>query len=465
MADYLVDGKVCHLDKIASEYMELVRYKRIYDQIRFIDLDGQEVVRVNFNSGHPEVVASSKLQNKRNRYYFKDCFDMDKGEIFISPFDLNVEHGHIETPLKPMIRVGTPVFDADGRKRGIVLINYLGADLLAKLAESEQLSEGLTMLLNEEGYWLYSSDDSQAWGFMFKDTKRSFFYQYPTVWKAIGQQQRGQVLAAEGLFTFRDIFPLREVDFFDAPASHAVAHRHGRAECREYHWYLVSFSPKQLLDKFAAYLMMKLFSFGAGVFFIIALGSWLLAFAITKRRIYQARLKTMALCDVLTGLPNRRLFYDRLALAIEHGKRYNRIFAVIFVDLDGFKKVNDSLGHEAGDALLCEVARRLRQSIRKSDTVARMGGDEFALIVEHVRGEEETRMIAGKIIECLSAPMLLAQGEVQVGASVGISLFPLGSENGEELLKQADQAMYRSKCRGTNRYSFFSGEPEPEPAG
>lgn len=140
LQEYLLKGDPSYLDEIASEYINLCAQKKIYDQIRFLDTNGMEMVRINYNQGKPARIASDKLQSKQKRYYFKDCYQLDQGEVFISPFDLNIEHDRIEQPLKPMIRLGTPVFDSNGLKRGIVLLNYLGSDLLNRLIESEQVS-------------------------------------------------------------------------------------------------------------------------------------------------------------------------------------------------------------------------------------------------------------------------------------------------------------------------------------
>ncbi|MBU3947397.1 MAG: sensor domain-containing diguanylate cyclase [Proteobacteria bacterium] len=458
LQEYLLKGDPSYLDEIASEYINLCAQKKIYDQIRFLDTNGMEMVRINYNQGKPARIASDKLQSKQKRYYFKDCYQLDQGEVFISPFDLNIEHDRIEQPLKPMIRLGTPVFDSNGLKRGIVLLNYLGSDLLNRLIESEQVSTGRTMLLNADGYWLLSPDSSQEWGFMFEGENRSFSYLYPDIWGQIKNRKNGQILTSVGLFTYRIIYPLKEGHSSSSGNKDAFGASQAKVNCREYHWYLVSFTPKEILDNFAVDLMMKLFGFGAGIFLIIASGSWFLAFAITRRRISQDQMKTMALYDALTDLPNRRLFYDRLSTVIKQSRRYKAQFGILYIDLDGFKKINDSLGHEAGDALLCKVADRLRQCVRESDTVARLGGDEFAVIVDRLNTDDGAQLAAGKIINILSKPITLPQGDARIGASVGISLFPINSEDGEELLRQADRAMYHSKRSGKNMFSLFSTE-------
>ena len=171
---------------------------------------------------------------------------------------------------------------------------------------------------------------------------------------------------------------------------------------------------------------------------------------------YKATLEEMALFDSLTGLPNRRLFFDRLNVTLEHNHRYKGMFSVFFLDLDGLKTVNDTLGHEAGDEVLCAVAKRLKNVIRKSDTIARIGGDEFAIIVDHIKSAKEAETAVEKIIASFATPIQLSAGSVNVGASIGISLFPIDGDRADELVRLADNSMYTSKSQGKNTYTFYS---------
>lgn len=175
---------------------------------------------------------------------------------------------------------------------------------------------------------------------------------------------------------------------------------------------------------------------------------------ITERNNMQDKLLRMAHYDELTRLPNRALFFDRLERVLANVRRNGGEFALLFVDLDGFKAVNDLHGHYAGDRLLQEVARRMGWCVRESDTVARMGGDEFAVILGNVAREEDAGLVAQKIIDSLSAPMPLDGKECRVGASIGISRFPHDGESSEALLSQADSAMYGAKKKGKNTYCF-----------
>lgn len=183
---------------------------------------------------------------------------------------------------------------------------------------------------------------------------------------------------------------------------------------------------------------------------------WATGVDITERKITEEKLKYLASHDTLTELPNRSLFNDRLNHAIPLAKRNNQHIAVIFLDLDNFKIVNDTLGHEKGDELLIEVANRVVKCLRESDTVARVGGDEFAFVLENIATNDDVIHIVEKIIHAISAPMTIGGHIWNITPSIGITLFPEDGTDAETLIKKADIAMYAVKERGKNGYQFFS---------
>jgi diguanylate cyclase (GGDEF)-like protein len=178
---------------------------------------------------------------------------------------------------------------------------------------------------------------------------------------------------------------------------------------------------------------------------------------ITKRKSAESQLLHAALHDALTGLANRNLFLDRLRHAVELCRRKpDTLFGVLYIDLDRFKMVNDSLGHMAGDELLKSVASRLETALRPGDSVARMGGDEFAILVEDIRDKSDAMRVADRVLESLVAPILVQGHELCIGASVGIALSHANIEHPQDLLRDADTAMYRAKARtGDNRVALF----------
>ncbi len=177
---------------------------------------------------------------------------------------------------------------------------------------------------------------------------------------------------------------------------------------------------------------------------------------ITHLKETQSRLDFLAHHDVLTGLPNRLLFSDRLEQALIRAKRDCSMFGLLFIDLDRFKYINDSLGHHIGDLVLVEVARRLQALVRRSDTVGRLGGDEFVVLMEQVARHEDIPLLAGKIVTALRLPFVIEGQELHLGCSIGITLFPEDGLDAVNLLKNADAAMYRAKESGRDGYVRFS---------
>jgi diguanylate cyclase (GGDEF)-like protein/PAS domain S-box-containing protein len=168
-----------------------------------------------------------------------------------------------------------------------------------------------------------------------------------------------------------------------------------------------------------------------------------------------AELSHQADHDALTGLPNRKRFYECLHQSLEKASRNQELVALLFLDLDGFKSINDSLGHNVGDLLLKTVARRLKKCLRGSDTISRLGGDEFTVILPAIPGSEEAAKVAEKICDAIIQPFILEEHTVSVTTSIGISLYPIDGQEPEILVKKADAAMYRAKERGKNQYHFY----------
>jgi diguanylate cyclase (GGDEF)-like protein/PAS domain S-box-containing protein len=177
---------------------------------------------------------------------------------------------------------------------------------------------------------------------------------------------------------------------------------------------------------------------------------------ITDRKQIEERLERLALYDTLTKLPNRTLFFDRLRQLLAMAKRHRHVLALLYMDLDRFKTVNDTLGHEIGDLLLTAAARRMQSCTRGSDTVARMGGDEFIGICGRIAEPKDAGVVAEKIIAMLAEPFLLKGHQCSIGASIGISLYPHDGDDAETLVNKADAAMYRVKEQGKGGYAYIS---------
>ena len=177
-------------------------------------------------------------------------------------------------------------------------------------------------------------------------------------------------------------------------------------------------------------------------------------------RLSEERLRHLSQHDVLTGLPNRFLLNDRLDMALKRSGRFEAGLGLLMVDLDGFKQVNDSLGHHAGDLVLCEVAARISSSVRKTDTVARLGGDEFIVLLPDLHRPVEVEAIAEKIVAAISQPIEVGTTTVPISASVGVCTSPEEGGDAEKLLQCVDAAMYQAKASGKNRYHVYHADPE-----
>jgi diguanylate cyclase (GGDEF)-like protein/PAS domain S-box-containing protein len=179
---------------------------------------------------------------------------------------------------------------------------------------------------------------------------------------------------------------------------------------------------------------------------------------VTERKVLERRLRHQALHDPLTDLPNRTLLMDRIGQALVRAERRGTKVAVLFMDLDNFKHVNDSLGHEVGDHLLVEVAERLRECLRAEDTIARLGGDEFIILLEDLEGEQEATAVASQVAQVLRPPILLDNQEIFVTTSIGIAIGTSREDRPEVLLREADVAMYRAKAGGKDHYTVYRPE-------
>ncbi len=466
---YLDSGNPARRAELEAFFLVLSRGGQRYDQMRYLDASGQEVIRINYNDGQPAIVPREQLQNKSHRYYFSDTIKLNQGEIFVSPLDLNIEHGRVEFPHKPMIRFGTPVFDSAGRKQGVIMLNYFGRDLLQRFQDAMQGSNlHRTMLLNREGYWLSGAKPEDEWSFMLGKNERSFRHDFAEAWRTISTTEYGSLLTDQGLFVFAAVYPL--IPGHRTYADPTLPHVHGQYElaANEYYWKIVSLVSHASLSGTALYNKPIGRVLQVVAYLLLALAAWVIALTTLQRKQAEEKINNLAFYDSLTQLPNRRLLIDRLHTIMATSKRSGRYGALMFLDLDNFKPLNDTHGHDVGDLLLVEASRRIALCVREMDTVARFGGDEFVVVLSELEaGQAEStlqaRIIAEKIRATLDEPYVLKfQHEEKVETtiehhctvSIGIVLFVNHEANAEDILKWADRAMYQAKATGRNQIRF-----------
>ena len=234
------------LRDLKNYFISLLANRKVYDQARLIDSTGWELIRANYNNGEPVIVPDKDLQNKKDRYYFNEAFSLKYGEVFVSQLDLNIEHGIIEQPFKPVIRFATPVFDKNGNKKGIILLNFLGYQIVNFYpSKNEKTVENQIMLLNSESYWLKGLSPDQEWGFMFDDKKDVKFSKlYPQEWKIIIDQEESQIETENGLFTFLTIYPVPQ-GLVSKNNSRTKSDK--KIKSQDHFWKIISFVPKDTL--------------------------------------------------------------------------------------------------------------------------------------------------------------------------------------------------------------------------
>ncbi len=471
LAAALDKGDEPSLAALTADLAALSGSRRVYDQLRWIDEHGMERVRVDYVQNQPFVVPGERLQNKAQRYYFTGTMRLAPGEIFVSPFDLNVEQDRVETPLKPTLRLGMPVQDAAGQARGIVIANYFGSYLLDRFSEVTEAGNSMerVSLLNRDGYWLKAPQSADEWGFMFS-RKEHFGTRFPEAWTRIAGDERGQFEDAHGLWSFRTVHPLgagmATATGSPLPASGVSTPLGGD----DYAWKLVSHIPAHTLKHTAnrnlvGWALITLLFMGA-----LLAGAFVLARAQRRRdalaenlralnrrleekvRLRTEELQQQAIRDPLTGLFNRRYLDETLPREIHRALRDEEELAVVMMDLDHFKAFNDQWGHEAGDSVLLGVAEALLDGLRASDIACRYGGEEILIVMPGADAEEAVRRISAISAQVSNmGARVMGRNLPPVTFSAGVATVPGHGDNAEMLIRAADRALYMAKETGRDR--------------
>lgn len=460
-----------------------------YFQMRLIDVTdhGLERIRVDRDETGLVRVTGDALQEKGHYPYVFETLRLPPGAVYVSRPAINREVGAHAGLGKPSLQVAAPVHDVNGQARGVVVINVDLNGLFAQLAAD--LPPGLQLYLtNSAGDFLIHPDSNQAFAFDRGQVSRlqdAFPAAAAMTREGPGRQNelvttaspgaQGAVVAA---FMRQPLGELQREDEFILGLAQPLSvvlkdsEQLGAASAR----IVVAFSALAVL--LAALLARALTRpldqivdavrrFAEG-----RLGGrlpsarqdeiGLLArsiedmqhqiraqFATLEQK--QGELDRLASHDSLTGLHNRRFFLDRLDHALAHAKRTEGHLALLFIDLDNFKSINDELGHAAGDHVLRTLAQRLKHVVREVDTVARIGGDEFIILLDEVEHIDGVSVVAHKVLDTLSQPVRRGDADLVLGASIGASRYPENGETATELIAAADQAMYRAKSGGRMR--------------
>ena len=443
--------------KLESYFLNVSKFKKKYDQIRLLNKTGQEIIRVNYNNGKPSIAKKEQLQNKKNRYYFEDAFKLDNNKIFISPFDLNIEHKKIEQPLKPMLRIATPVFDENGKKQGIILINYLGKYIIDIIKKYEDLTpENQLMLLNAEGYYLKGGNKDEEWGFMYKNREELIFEnKYNTAWLKINANKAGQFEKKEGLFTFRTIYPLEKQE--KTIGSTQVA-----SDIESYYWIIVSFIPhNKLYAKHNNRILISVFLFivlSALLLFVVVKLLKARAYRLISKKEIIIKNNDLIVSENKLKQRNKQLIIEK-EKAEENEQKFIKTFqnspnAFSLANLENGKiiEINDSFTRISGftkDNVIGKTSNDLNVWINNED---RANALEKLREEGFIRNMEiQFRTKTGNIIDIIMASSIIKSNNSLIMASEFIDISD--RKKAEQALKESEEKLRESN---KTKDKFFS---------
>jgi diguanylate cyclase (GGDEF)-like protein len=477
---------------MAENFKSLLSVHPEYFQARFISAehDGIELVRVDRDAGGIKVISGPDLQEKRHYPYVYETLKLAEGQVYLSKIFINHEEGAHAGQNQPTLQVATPVVGKDGQAQGVIVIN-VDLDQLFELLKADLGSKFQLYLTNQAGDYLIHPDKSKTFGF---DYGRRFLVQetFSSVAAIVNQtadtamirtasdEQHDDVIGGFARIPFGETAEHRFVIIGLTVPLHTVL-AGANTIARNTIQVVIGFSLAAIIlsmlvaiifvrplrrlvaavQKFSETREMAPVTvhsrdeLGTLAHSIDQMQAHILAHLNELNQRNEA-MEHRARHDTLTGAPNREMFFDLLQFSIINARRSGMHLAVLFIDLDHFKRINDTFGHAAGDAVLIEVVQRLKATVRESDTVARLSGDEFVVMIQPEDNPQQLSVIAQKLIDALQKPIKFEGQLLQISASIGISIFPKDGASAEELLHNADAAMYRSKRDGRNIFHFYS---------
>lgn len=480
-------------NQLATLFDVMLEANSSYFQIRLISAGdgGLEQVRIDRDGERRLRITGDDLQEKGHFPYVFDSLKLRAGTTYMSRIEINHEHGAHSGEGQPTVTLATPVINARGRTLGVVVINIDLNGFFALLG-SDLPKDFEIFFANKDGDYLVHPDPAKTFGF---DKGRRILMQdeFPGTRDLVdGRLSHVMVEARDGRYA-------------NAPVVAAFIGRKTQTKSDESGVFLGLAQPLEAVLEQADRLGVVTLQIVTGLSLICILLAALVARAVTRpinaisaavrelsnqdhfaklplhrsdeigelaRGIHQMQgqinrqmtelqqhqqeLEHLSQHDMLTGLPNRRMFQDRLEHALARARRGGESVALLFIDLDNFKEINDSLGHDAGDAVLKVVATRLATVTREVDTVARLGGDEFIVLLDKPAHQEHIAGIAQKLLDRLREDIPFHEHTLRVGASIGISQYPVDGDTATAILATADRAMYAAKAAGRNGYRFAS---------
>jgi len=428
-----------NLNAVADNWAIFSLDKRIYDQIRYLDNKGNEIIRINYDDTGSQIVPPSQLQNKADRYYFKEAMLLPEDTVYISQLDLNIEDGYIEEPHKPMIRFATNIRDENGIVQGVIILNYLAEHTLNGFRILGENNIGNMYLINEDGYSLSSDTPEADWNFMFDEKMdASFKSDYEKAWRLL--QEYSQVSTENGLFTINHVdvrSSFSNVDTLDEVST-------------DESWYVVSHTPRTLENRSLfndnmIQILTDVIVQDAFYFILIFIGSALIGVIVYINRKAYYKVKYFSEFDTLTRSYNRRAGMQKLEDMFPNDDRRFFQVTLCFIDINGLKEVNDTLGHKSGDELIVTVSDTIKSTIREYDFLIRLGGDEFLIVFSSIPPESAEK-VWQRIVGSFDKINTSDTRNYNISASHGMVSYTNREKNHiDMLISQADKYMYAEK--------------------
>lgn len=439
---YEVESVEKHYDELEKLWSSVIESKKKYDQIRFLDTRGNEKIRINYSDTGAIIVSKDKLQNKKNMSYFINTLKIGKNQHYISKLELNFENGNIEMLNKPIFHLSSKVFNNKGKLLGMVIVSYKAKAILDDFRKLNGSSRGYLELLNSKGYWIVSNSKEQEWAFMYKEKEKLNFAEiFPEEWSKMTGNS-GTFFTSKGLYTYA-IIKLQDLYHKDnGEIGHLIV---GDGDFK-----VVSFVGAQdkygyLFNETKVQELKRIVSNNRMVFVLILISSFFIELALFTIIKSFKKIKQASDFDSLTKLYNRRAGMEKIRKALPADNRRKNNISICFVDINGLKQVNDTLGHKYGDELIKTVAEVFKKVIRTSDFCIRLGGDEF-LIVFIDSQDEEAEMVWKRIQFHFEKINREEDRSYIISASHGIvDCDTWLDKNIDDAIKVADEHMYEEK--------------------
>lgn len=440
--EHLATNDEFHRKLLDRESRAVLAHRGRYTRIRYMDSQGRTVVDTSDCYCPPAGQAPSRAPKSQGQ----GCKPSPGRpyQVYVDPDPQQDSDGAGGLGAGNLV-FSSSIKDENGETHGYVQVFYSMHELTRRIRLTLSREHSTSMLLAPDGrLLLVSADKHDPASTLLAEGSDNFAQRFSEAWKTMAASERGQFRTHDGLFTFATVhlakggngaFPL------------LPPHAGPEPDRAGYQLKLVAFVPHEQLSAYAERLLIGVFTPSGVLLVILSLAAWVASARITQRKTQAAQLFAKAYFDELTGLPNRGLFFDRLRQAMSLARRYKQSFALLYIDLNDFKLVNDRYGHGTGDEVLRHVAVRLFSMLRDSDTAARLGGDEFVVILHQIKDRMDAESVACKIARSITRPYYVGEQELQIGASVGVSLFPDDGDNQDDLLRSADMSMYADKGR------------------